>query len=690
MRTRDCSEKIHVLVDLDVFPVSGKSSSIEQDEFSKLWNLLKDSKFQGALTRKTGLALQLVTDSSPDTYGDVDEIFVKITLNQWKKYGNIIVIRNPASVSGLAGITVLTPAAFIERFSESSHADSNKLASKAANQGAHSYFSLKEFLRQNGFLENILEIYLGVIFALIIFRSETLAAFSEEVRCRRSGLGKTLTLMVPSSDKPQPLGAHQESDALDSSFSYVFNTTQPLSSLLSRSRQSNETTGVVGGATLFLADTAANGQAEGGRFSLSLASPEHTTVNNFKPVGFVFALASSTFLVSRAQQQASSSTEKTMARGKAGSTDSSFQQAVAAKGQGSEILATNSLNRSVDQGSTGAYQAVERASKNSLSSTDSALGTSDSTEKPSETVNTSNPEQPLTNDFQSNTQSNSTAAKFSSGVYTVGVTGSVQVNYLFDGGSYQGELGIFSLSGLDTYQTGSTEFIQEIVRRISSNSSFGRVIISDAIEGAQFSATLPWEVDFNAGTYLGTKTFSMRPGDQIGIALVADGTFQQVLNAPISSNQQQLLLSLATSGSRSALPGGQIADVNGKGHVFAMEDVNINGQSDRDYNDIVFQIDGLTGFTPTLNELINPARDWRTSTVGQAIMQIDLSSSQASLSSTTRIQGLDTLSVASGSTRFFMNTQSTSALEETNNPTTTFTQQGNSLITMQGTSSLGI
>jgi hypothetical protein len=42
--------------------------------------------------------------------------------------------------------------------------------------------------------------------------------------------------------------------------------------------------------------------------------------------------------------------------------------------------------------------------------------------------------------------------------------------------------------------------------------------------------------------------------------------------------------------------------------------------SDKDYNDIIFQVRGATGKATKLDEVINPAYDWRGSDLGQALI----------------------------------------------------------------------
>ncbi|MDJ1180223.1 S8 family serine peptidase [Roseofilum sp. BLCC_M91] len=55
--------------------------------------------------------------------------------------------------------------------------------------------------------------------------------------------------------------------------------------------------------------------------------------------------------------------------------------------------------------------------------------------------------------------------EFDSGVFTVGETGEVEIEYLFDGGKYQGEVAFFSLEGMDNLEPGSEAFIQEAAAR---------------------------------------------------------------------------------------------------------------------------------------------------------------------------------------------------------------------------------
>lgn len=71
---------------------------------------------------------------------------------------------------------------------------------------------------------------------------------------------------------------------------------------------------------------------------------------------------------------------------------------------------------------------------------------------------------------------------FQQGVFEVGAEGAVEIDFLFDGGEDEGEIGIFSL---DSMPTTLPEFTTEAVRRALSNTPEGYIVISDVTEGAR-------------------------------------------------------------------------------------------------------------------------------------------------------------------------------------------------------------
>jgi len=211
------------------------------------------------------------------------------------------------------------------------------------------------------------------------------------------------------------------------------------------------------------------------------------------------------------------------------------------------------------------------------------------------------------------------SVRFDSGVFTVGEAGEVGIDFLFDGGSYKGELAVFSLDGMEQFEPGSEAFIQEAARRALSDSELGHVIIRDRLEAAKFSGSLGESTNWNMGEYLGVKTFTMRPGDEFGIMLVPNGQVQTVFDNPAVNGAKLPLFSMATANPDDAFHVGQAADVTGDGSTFVMEDQRVDKGSDRDYNDLIFRVNGATGKAALLDNVIAPNKDWRQSELGQQI-----------------------------------------------------------------------
>jgi hypothetical protein len=221
-----------------------------------------------------------------------------------------------------------------------------------------------------------------------------------------------------------------------------------------------------------------------------------------------------------------------------------------------------------------------------------------------------------------------TITQFESGVFTVGETGKIEIDYLYDGGGYQGELAIFSIEGMEVYTPGSREFILEAAHRALGNDpdAAGQVVISDINEGAKLSGRYLAEGNFNQGEYSGTTKVTLNPGERFAFMLVPNGTVQQVYDGLDYSNGElakslRPLFSLSTANPEDGLSLGQIADVTGNGHTFVMEDMRVDGWTDEDYNDIIFQVKGATGEAVALDEVIDPALDWRETELGEDLYE---------------------------------------------------------------------
>lgn len=216
------------------------------------------------------------------------------------------------------------------------------------------------------------------------------------------------------------------------------------------------------------------------------------------------------------------------------------------------------------------------------------------------------------------------------GVFTVDQTGTVNVDYIYRGSGYNGSIGFYALDGMNAYTAGSVDYVAEAVRRVVSNSSKGFSAIDVNSEAARFSGPTPWESSSNniSNRYAGVKSFAnFAPGTKFGAILIPNGTFNSINGKMIASinsgnrsnidlilnSQERPLFSipLANAWSNSSQLWGQMADLNSRGSLFAFEDARINGNSDKDYNDVIFQITGATGIAPPVSEITNPAKQFQ-------------------------------------------------------------------------------
>ncbi|NJS41972.1 DUF4114 domain-containing protein, partial [Candidatus Gracilibacteria bacterium] len=211
------------------------------------------------------------------------------------------------------------------------------------------------------------------------------------------------------------------------------------------------------------------------------------------------------------------------------------------------------------------------------------------------------------------------ANPFTDGVFTVDSTGKVSIDYLLDGGLYRGQLAIISLAGMEKFVPGSEEFIKEAAARAMSNSEKGYIVIDDLSEGAKFVGNLP-EGNFNEGSHLGVKTFAMNPGDKFGFMLVPNDTVKFLYEYPTFGGDKRPLFSMVTANPNEAFHFGQIVDVTGEGNTFALEDMRFDLGTDRDYNDMIFQVRGARGKAPLMDALVNPDRDWRQTDLGKTVI----------------------------------------------------------------------
>jgi RHS repeat-associated protein len=202
------------------------------------------------------------------------------------------------------------------------------------------------------------------------------------------------------------------------------------------------------------------------------------------------------------------------------------------------------------------------------------------------------------------------------GTFTVDNSGKISVDWMADAGSYQGELAVFSLNGMENLTPGSTEYIQEAARRALSNTTEGYVVLSDTAAGARVNGELG-ERNFNAGDYAGINQFNFTPGTKVALFLVPVGTVKQVFDNPTAEGELRPLFSVATANPEGKTHLGQLT-----AGTFGWEDIRFDNDTDADYNDIIVQIEGLSGEVTPIEELVSDQRDWLNSETAQEIISL--------------------------------------------------------------------
>ncbi|AFY55680.1 Calx-beta domain-containing protein,putative calcium-binding protein [Rivularia sp. PCC 7116] len=207
------------------------------------------------------------------------------------------------------------------------------------------------------------------------------------------------------------------------------------------------------------------------------------------------------------------------------------------------------------------------------------------------------------------------------GVFNVDTTGEFTIDLLFDAGGYESELGIFNLTGMEGLNPGSDEYIQEAARRVLSNSTNGYIVVNDDSEGAKFTGELG-EKDRNEGDYSGIQTFKMNPGDNFALMLVPQGDFRDVLENPSVDGDKRPLFSLSSANPDKAVQIMQLVKGTIDGGVFGMEDLRLDGNSDTDYNDIIFHVKGALGKATPFEDLNNyNSNTWDETEAGKQLIE---------------------------------------------------------------------
>lgn len=185
-----------------------------------------------------------------------------------------------------------------------------------------------------------------------------------------------------------------------------------------------------------------------------------------------------------------------------------------------------------------------------------------------------------------------------SGAFVVGAQGEVEIDFLFDGGQYAGELAVFNLAGMGGL--GREDFAEEAIARAISGTTDGQVVISDRVEGAQFSGELG-ERDRNQGTAANTQKLTLTPGTHFAFMIVPNTTVAAIANG---ANDTTPFFSISAFN-----PDGQTQIAQAANGIFAVEDI-LFGQGDNDFNDLIFQVDGATSNVTDLSQLVASNKNW--------------------------------------------------------------------------------
>ncbi|NJP22460.1 MAG: DUF4114 domain-containing protein [Hydrococcus sp. CRU_1_1] len=206
------------------------------------------------------------------------------------------------------------------------------------------------------------------------------------------------------------------------------------------------------------------------------------------------------------------------------------------------------------------------------------------------------------------------------GVFKVNQSGLVDVDFLYDGSSSQGEMGIFSLSGLANLEVTSVDFRKEAIRRALTNSKQGYVVLQDSLDRAKFTEPIEsdWQKDLLTGEYKGVQSLAMNPGDFVGLVFNPKGTLEQLLNTTWSDNLRPIFSLAAANFNRV-----QVTAITSSAHntILGWEDIALNLGADSDYNDIIISLEGIDSIAmPNFQDYVNGNYNWLETTIGRDII----------------------------------------------------------------------
>ncbi len=163
--------------------------------------------------------------------------------------------------------------------------------------------------------------------------------------------------------------------------------------------------------------------------------------------------------------------------------------------------------------------------------------------------------------------------------------GRVDVSDVYREADYQSRVALVSLEGMEGYDltttAGRLAFMRELVRRAAQGDRAQTIIDrsrNSSGNGAQ---------NYN-------ETFYFRPGDTVAAVIIPNGSFQNTYDQMLSGTTTTQTFPLTTLNLGTDQPpfyANQVASLGNNG--FGLEDLVANGNSDLDFDDIIFTASGL-------------------------------------------------------------------------------------------------
>jgi membrane-associated phospholipid phosphatase len=195
------------------------------------------------------------------------------------------------------------------------------------------------------------------------------------------------------------------------------------------------------------------------------------------------------------------------------------------------------------------------------------------------------------------------------GVFTVGNSGLFSLDVLVDGGAYQGQIGVFSLTGMEGFKLDSKAFAQEAARRAIGNDGQGFLLFDDASAGARFDGGIA------GGThnYQGLTTVNFQAGEKVALILVPNGELSKVARGKMGGEDRPMFSIAAANRHRTE----QFARV--ATNTYGWEDINTRSRfADRDYNDLIIKVAGATAEVKDLTQVTSNF-SWNQGELGQLL-----------------------------------------------------------------------